>query len=142
MSLIQHCKVGRDFWMKISSPRIIKEKYVLIYQLNTNPQFDIFAKEYAKRRGCKLVRFCILHYQVFRPGKPIVIPKPEDFISAIAYADTVITDSFHATAFSLNLNVPMICIYPNDYSSRLDSLLELVCLRNRRLKDYHDFSFV
>ena len=135
-------QVSRDYWMSIASPRLIKEKYVLIYQLNTNYQFDRYAVEYAKRRGCKLVRFCIRHYQSLRPGKALIIPKPEDFISALAYADTVITDSFHATAFSCNLNVPMICIYPNEYSSRLASILELTGLQNRHLRDYNDFSYV
>lgn len=135
-------QVTRGFWMKMASPRLIKERYVLVYQLNTNPQFDRYAKEYAKRRKSKLVRFCIRHYQALRPGKPLMIPNPEDFISAIAYADTVITDSFHATAFSCNLNTPMICIYPNDYSSRLASILKLVGLENRHLTNYEDFSFV
>ena len=54
----------------------------------------------------------------------------------------MITDSFHATAFCCNLNTPMICIYPNEYSSRLDSLLKLVGLEERHLTDYKDFSFV
>ena len=36
----------------------------------------------------------------------------------------------------------MICIYPNDYSSRLASILKLVGLENRHLTNYHDFSFV
>lgn len=135
-------QVPRGFWMSIASNRLIKEKYVLVYQLNTNPLFDKYAKEYALRRGCKLVRLCIRHYQALRPGFPLIIPKPEDFVSAIAYADTVITDSFHATAFSCNLNTPMICIYPHEFSSRLASLLELTGLEDRHLKSYDDFSFV
>ena len=135
-------QVTKDFWMKIASPRLFNEKYVLVYQLNSNPQFDNYAKEFAKRRGCKLIRLCIRHYQALRSGIPLMIPKPEDFISAISYADTVITDSFHATAFSCNLNTPMICIYPNDYSSRLASLLTLTGLEYRHLTDYNDFSFV
>ena len=36
----------------------------------------------------------------------------------------------------------MICIYPNDYSSRLASILKLVGLEDRHLTDYNDFSFV
>ena len=135
-------QVTGDFWMSIASPRLVKERYVLVYQLNTNPDFDRYAVEYAKRRECKLVRFCVRHYQALRPGKALIIPKPEDFISAIAYADTVITDSFHATAFSCNLSVPMICIYPNEYSSRLASILQLTGLELRHLKNYNDFSFV
>lgn len=135
-------QVSKDFWMSIASPRLIKEKYVLVYQLNTNHEFDRYAVEYAKRRGCRLVRFCIRHYQALRPGKALIIPTPEDFISAIAHADTVITDSFHATAFSCNLNVPMICIYPHEFSSRIASILELTGLESRHLKRYDDFSYV
>lgn len=134
-------QVTKEFWMNIASPPLIRGKYVLIYQLNTNHEFDQYAVEYARRRGCKLVRLCIRHYQALRPGKALVIPKPEDFISAIAYADTVITDSFHATAFSCNLNTPMICIYPNEYSSRIANLLEMMGLEERHLKDYNDYSF-
>ena len=110
--------------------------------MNTNPNFDRYAKEFAKRKGWKLVRFCIRHYQGLRCGKAELIPNVEDFIGLIANAGCVITDSFHATAFSCNLNTPMICIYPNSYSSRLASLLKLVGLEDRHLKNFDDFSYV
>lgn len=139
-------QVDKEFWMSVLGDeykaKYEKGKYVLIYQLNTNPNFDIYAKEFAKRKGWKLIRFCIRHYQGLRCGKAELIPKVEDFISLIANAGCVITDSFHATAFSCNLNTPMICIYPNSYSSRLASLLKLVGLEDRHLKNYDDFSFV
>lgn len=139
-------QVDKEFWMSVLGDeykaKYEKGKYVLIYQLNTNPNFDIYAKEFAKRKGWKLIRFCIRHYQGLRCGKAELIPKVEDFISLIANAGCVITDSFHATAFSCNLNTPMICIYPNCYSSRLASLLKLVGLEDRHLKNYDDFSFV
>ena len=139
-------QVDRAFWLSVIGqnykPKYEKGKYVLIYQLNTNPQFDVYAKEFARRKGWKLVRFCIRLYQGFRCGKAEIIPNVEDFIGLIANAGCVITDSFHATAFCCNLNIPMICIYPNEYSSRLDSLLKLVGLQERHLTDYQDFSFV
>lgn len=139
-------QVTRDFWLSILGnsykPKYEKGKYVLIYQLNTNPLFDNYAKEFARRKGWKLVRFCIRFYQVLRCGRAELIPNVEDFIGLIANAGCVITDSFHATAFCCNLNTPMICMYPNEYSSRLDSLLKLVGLGNRHLTDYSDFSYV
>lgn len=139
-------QVNKEYWMSVLSntyeSKYEKGKYVLIYQLNTNPNFDRYAKEFAKRKGWKLVRFCVRHYQGLRCGKAELIPNVEDFIGLIANAGCVITDSFHATAFSCNMNTPMICIYPNDYSSRLASLLELVGLKHRHLTDYNDFSFV
>lgn len=139
-------QVNKNYWMSVLGntykSKYEKGKYVLIYQLNTNPDFDKYAKEFAKRKGWKLVRFCVRHYQGLRCGKAELIPNVEDFIGLITNAGCVITDSFHATAFSCNMNTPMICIYPNDYSSRLASILKLVGLENRHLTDYHDFSFV
>lgn len=139
-------QVNKDFWMSILSEkqktRKDKGQYVLIYQLNSNPQFDAYAKEFAKRKGWKFVRFCTRFDQALKCGKPALVPQVEEFVSLIANAGCVITDSFHATAFSCNLNTPMIAIYPNEYSSRLASLLKLVGLENRHLTDYYDFSFV
>ena len=139
-------QVDRGFWLSILSlkqrNRNDKGKYVLVYQLNSNPKFDVYAKNFARLKGWTLVRFCIRPYQILRSGKAKLMPDVEEFVSLIANAGCVITDSFHATAFSCNLNIPMICIYPNEYSSRLASLLKLMQLEHRRLKSYNDFSFV
>lgn len=139
-------QVDCSFWMSILSEnqrnRPDKGKYLLVYQLNRNNEFDAYAKEFARRKGWRLVRFCLRYDQIVLPGKSILIPEVTDFISYIANAGCVITDSFHGTAFCCNLNTPMICIYPNEFSSRLASLLKLTGLENRRLYDYNDYSFV
>ena len=134
-------QMDRNFWMHYT--RKPKESgYVLIYQLNTNPEFDKYAKELAKRKGLKLLRFCTRYDQIIKCGKSLLIPEVTDFISYIAYADCVVTDSFHATAFSINLNVNFISIYPNEFGSRLASILDLTGLQERHLKDYNDFSLL
>lgn len=135
-------QVTRGFWLNKFNITVDKEKspYVLVYQLNTNKEFDKYAKEFAKRKGLRLVRFCIRHYQMIRGGYPVVIPPVEDFVRLIANAKYVITDSFHATAFSLNLHTDMVCIYPHEFGGRISSILKLVGLPDRHLKDYNDFS--
>lgn len=137
-------QVTREYWLNKFNITVDKEQdpYVLVYQLNTNKDFDKYAKEFAKRKGLKLVRFCIRHYQMFRGGHPVIIPQVEDFVRLIANAKYVITDSFHATAFSINLNTDMICIYPHEFGGRLASILNLTGLTERHLKDYNDFSYV
>ena len=74
-------------------------------------------------------------------GKGVLLPDVFDFVNLIYHADTVITDSFHATAFSINMNTNFISIYPNDYGSRLASILKLLGLEDRHLTSYSDFSF-
>ena len=131
-----------SFWKRHMSKRKIEEPYLLVYQLNTNRDFDNYATEYATKKGLKLVRFCWRIDQCVKCGKALVIPDVLDFVSAIYYADTVITDSFHATAFSINMNTPMICIYPNEFGGRIASILKLTGLENRHLTSYSDFSYV
>jgi len=126
----------REFWTSFASKKVVKEPYVLIYQLNRNPQFDEYAVEFAKRKKCKLVRLCTRYDQIRLPGKAIVLPEVDEFVSLLANADYVITDSFHATAFSLNLNTEVVCIYPKDFSSRIASILRKTNLEHRHLLNY------
>lgn len=135
-------QVDKYFWKQYVGERKIEQPYVLVYQLNTSKDFDNYAKEFARRKGLKLVRFCTRIEQVIKCGKPLIVPDVLDFVSAINYADTVITDSFHATAFSINMNTPMICIYPHEFGGRIASILKLTGLEGRHLSSYSDFSFV
>ena len=54
-----------------------------------------------QKKRLEMVRFCLRYDQIVRPGKSILIPEVTDFISLIANAGCVITDSFHGTAFLL-----------------------------------------
>ena len=50
---------------------------------------------------------------------------------AVDFADYVITDSVHCTAFSLNFNKEFFTFYPGKYSARLHSILTLTGTENR-----------
>lgn len=124
-------QLDRFFWLKFAGNRIIKEPYCLIYQLNSNKEFDAFAMKFAKDRNLKLVRICLGYHQAFKCGTPVCIPNVEDFVNYISYAEYVITDSFHATAFSINLNTKFIVILPDSYSSRIVDILNKLNLIDR-----------
>lgn len=126
-------------WKKLGNNRFIKEKYILVYNLNRSKEFDNYCKMISKKTGLKLIRFCTRYDQIFRCGKSVVIPKVNDFISLIANAELVITDSFHATAFSINLNTKPLCIYPQKFGNRIESFLKIVDLEKLHVKDYNDY---
>ena len=67
-----------------------------------------------------------------------MINGPEDFVSYIAHAEYVITDSFHGTAFSINFNKQFVCVRAPKYNSRLESILNLVGLNERLFKSEID----
>lgn len=133
-----------EFWRKFASNSKvkIKGKYILIYNLNRSKEFDEFAKKIAKKTGYKLYRFCTRYDQVLRSGKSIMVPNIEDFVSLVDHAEFVLTDSFHATAFSMNLNTQPICIYPKNYSGRISEFLKLVDSEQVHANDYEDFDVV
>lgn len=134
--------MDQSFWRKYASPKKIKEPYILIYNLNRSKEFDDYAEKLSKQTGFKLYRFCTRFDQIFRSGKSILIPKIFDFITLVDNAEIVLTDSFHATAFSMNLNTEPICIYPDNYSGRLSEFLKLVDSEQRHIKDYNDLDVI
>ena len=135
--------LSRKEWLDHSTPYKKKlSKYILIYQLNHDSKFDEFAVEVAKRLQLPLLRVCTRYDQVRLPGKPIVIPKVQELISLFNEAELVLTNSFHATAFCINLNTKFISINPNEYSCRITDVLQLFGLEDRRVRSYTDYSMI
>lgn len=134
--------MDKEFWKKYEPKNKIDGDYILIYNLNRSKEFDDYAKKLAKKTGYKIYRFCTRYDQLLRNGKSLLIPEILDFVTLVDNAKIVLTDSFHATAFSFNMNTEPICIYPQNYSSRLSDFLKLVDSEQRHAVDYNDFDVI
>ncbi|MBR1555028.1 MAG: polysaccharide pyruvyl transferase family protein [Oscillospiraceae bacterium] len=128
-----------EFWRKHTGQPRIKEPYILIYNLNRSREFNRYAVKLAKKTGMKLIRFCTRYDQIFQSGQSMLVPEVTDFINLIANANYVLTDSFHATAFSMNLNTHPLCVYPPAFGGRLKSFLTLTDSLQCHVKNYEDF---
>lgn len=129
-----------QFWEDLcKKERYLTKKYILLIQLNRNHEFDHIAIDFAKRKNHMLVRLCLRVDQIFLPGHSVVIPKVEDYIRLIRDAEYVLTDSFHAISFCLNLNKQFYCFYPLKYSERLKSILQLMELEKQIIKKSGDY---
>jgi len=131
-----------DFWRSFAPKSKIKGDYILIYNLNRSKDFDQYAVNLSKKTGLPLVRLCTRYDQFYRPGKSVLVPEVFEFITLIDNAKYVLTDSFHATAFSLNLNTEPICIYPSEYGGRLESILRMTNSLQKHVENYDDFDVV
>lgn len=132
--------INPQTWYDLAAERVVKEKYILVYQLNNNVKFDEYAERLAKEKNLKLIRLCTRYDQLRKTGNGVVLPTVEQFLALFRDAECVITDSFHATSFSLIFNKKFINIFPELYSTRLASILELTGLEERKLTDFSDFS--
>lgn len=132
--------LGKREWMKVSEiyPNI-PEHYVLIYQLANSITIENLALRIGEEKGIPVYRICKRAYCVRETASisNILDAGPSEFISLIANADYLITNSFHGTAFAINFSIPFYTVVSatKKNNCRMESLLSLVNLKKRLLKD-------
>ena len=89
------------------------------------------ARKIADKKGLKLVKISWEIKKSTIVDKLMTHRSPQDFLSLFNYADFVVTNSFHGLAFSVNLEKQFVMIRRNEFNSRIESLLNLVGLRDR-----------
>ena len=143
----------RDDWEKLVDTKA-EEDYVFCYFLTPNPWYVNHAIELAKTQHLKLKLF-YTHSDLYRHKADVVFGGPKEFLTSIKYAKMVLTDSFHATVFSLIFQKDFITYKrfkdggEKDQNARIYNLLtplhlldrfvgeeELLKVANRRLIDY------
>jgi len=92
----------------------------------------------AARYGLDVVKVSYGVYDVMRSAKTLIAPSVEEFVGLFLNASYVVTDSFHATAYSLNFGVPFTAIAPERFSTRIASVLALTGTEDRMLSDMSD----
>lgn len=130
-------------WRKIATyPSTPRGGYILSYQLNQNDSFVRYTQELSHRSGLPVVKICYRKEHRQAGAVNLVAPEVTDFLGLFLKASCVVTDSFHATAFSLNFEKPFVSIAPNRFSTRIRSVLELTQTEERLLDDYSDLELM
>lgn len=128
--------LDRFEWGKIASYRLVREPYLCVYTPYNTVDKDLIyktARKIAKSKNLKIVTFSYTGKRDRYADKTFCNVNPSDFLSLMSYADFVITNSFHGTAFSINLNKQFYAYMPSGFKTRLMSILELCGLEERAL---------
>lgn len=141
----------KDDWINnLNLKKNDSEKYLLYYALNKRSEISkalANIKKYASKKELKIKIIMPLNFMRNMPGVEILKDiDPIDFMNLIYNADTVITDSYHGTILSANLekNIYSICKgYSSDFR-KLD-ILNRIGLNDRVISDTkelleHEFS--
>lgn len=122
-------------WQKLCTAEKRKKPYMLCYFAGMVAEgFEQLTRRIAKERGLERVILMPQWRNLFRPGTNAYDAGPEDFVSLIAGADMVCTNSFHGTAFSLLLNKPfLVGQYTPFADDRLATLLGTVGMADREV---------
>ncbi len=127
------------WWRRMADDRKCPRRpYLLVYQLNSNPQMDEYAARLAGRKGWRIVRLSYRHSDRRKAGKCVLCPTVPEFLGLFAIAACCLTDSFHATAFSLNFGIDFISVPSPRFATRIESILKLTETQDRLLSDFTD----
>lgn len=127
-------------WMSVSKlyPSM-PEKYVLIYQLSSSQTIVDLALHIGKVKEIPVYRITKRAFCVKRNEGVVNIQDagPAEFLSLIAGASYVVTNSFHGTVFSINFSIPFYTVVAvrKHNNSRMESLLQRLGLSERLLLD-------
>lgn len=118
-------------WTPYISDRFKGQKYVVTYNLHHDKRIDQYATKLAEKHGLKVLNISYNFHDIIRSGKLMWCPTIEEYLGLIRDAQYTVTDSFHATVFSILFHTKFMVIYPEQASSRIRSLLSLTKLENR-----------
>lgn len=133
----------REDWISRLKLEKIDDSYILYYALDSFKEIGKSLKKikkYAKLRGRKIK--IIAPMNIVRTSKDVEVLYdigPVQFLSFILNADTVITDSYHGTILSVNLQRDIYSICKNNPSDfRKVDILNRIGLANRVIGDLDD----
>ena len=123
---------GREVLDAIPTPEPPKGPYILLYQIDSNPESDISVRNLEARFGCKVYTMTVprIGDTYGRKGEA----GPEEFLALLKGAKFLVTNSFHGIALSI-LFEKNFYVYENaGVMSRIDGLLNLIGLTDRKVK--------
>ena len=120
----------RDEWLAVADPRPAHSRpYALVYNLHPDSGMLDYVADKTKSSGLDVLSVCPTFRR--RIGKQIVLPTLPKFLSLFRDATCVYTDSFHGTAFCINLGIPFVEVFPKENATRNKSVLRLFGLESR-----------
>ena len=128
--------LDKQDWTRYMSERLVKEPYLLMYLPYNIVDKDIIyrtARKISTKHNLKVITFSWDYFTDKYADKTMLFCNPGDFLSLMYYAEYVITNSFHGTAFSINLNKQFWVYMPSGFGTRIQSLLDMSKLNNRLL---------
>lgn len=116
-----------DWNNTIPTRRLVKEDYLLFYNMQKNAFNYDAVERFANSKGLKVVE---IRPDSSHKKNVFSLIGPEEFLSLVRYSSFVITSSFHGLAFSVIYEKQFFCSY-SEKADRAKTLLSSLQLGNR-----------
>lgn len=134
--------LDKSDWEKLMAdlPSNADTPYLLLYALSEDKNMLKFAKKIAKRKKLEVI---YINDRLFRPKGMLSLRNvsPEQWLRLFANANSIVTNSFHGIAFSINFEKEFYPFYLNKntrVNSRIRDLLDLLNLQSLVINDNND----
>lgn len=104
------------------------EPYLLVYALKLDRAGRRLVERVSEQLSLRVVAIDQEPILGYRADRHVNDAGPKECLELLSGAAFVVTDSFHATAFSVNFGIPFLCINPRTGANRLATLLAAVGL--------------
>lgn len=144
----------KNMYDEITNDRLIQKPYIFLYNVWSGASAVEAAQRISSIMGIPVYTAMMDSRikQILRIEKKGIHVEtkhtaPQDFLSLIKYADLVVTDSFHGTAFSLIFEKKFVCINSMNPSGalkndeRITNILNIVNLKERYISINQIFDF-
>lgn len=130
--------LDREDYEEICAERQVDTPYVLLFSWSCGNEVVKAAKKVARKLGMPLLTLTPPPRTIGKGIKRKLDVGPREFLSMIKYADFVVTDSFHGTAFSTTYEKPYVSIVSNGSAdTRMKSLLSQLDLLDHLVDSEH-----
>lgn len=125
--------ISKDQWKKLASGNVKITNYILVFCIVATDSILSFAEDLKNRTGCSIVIVNDKTTTSLNAIRGLGIG-PLDFLDLFIHATYIVTNSYHGTAFSINLNKNLFVelqSYANNTNTRIQQLLDLFGLNQR-----------
>ena len=144
-----------EIWQEFDRmPSGMPKRYILVYRFGRMNYMERQIKNIASELGIPVFEIPVSIESYGKGSKLVFGVGPEEFVTLIRNAKMVLTDSFHASVFSILNHTPFYTFLrqgkneKNSMNSRMENLLEMVGLQNRLIYpddavvDFTEINFV
>ncbi len=124
-------------WDKLSAPRLHKKPYIFCYLFGDSPEYKQAVAYLSEKTGLDVVIIPFSKRDLSKQYRQILKAGPSEFISLIKNAEYILTDSFHASVFSVLFRKNFFTLLrhkageAHGMNSRIFSLLKMLGLESR-----------
>lgn len=125
--------LDKQEWISNNKLKKKNKSYILFHYMENNPTLELIISQIKKMYNCPVIAIKG-GIQETKGVKHANGLGPKDFLDIIYNADAVITNSFHALAFSIIFNKKIIVLEHSKWNLRIENLLELTKNNDKIIK--------